>query len=123
MSGLCTLVELVREAEQTCEAQTCDRHGHAWESGGGRACPRGCSWSQNAYRCRRCGAWDYGEPGGPGHEDCFGAFGNDEQCCDGTTEAGRAADEAAEDAADAARAARRAALVTVPDNRAAEGGA
>lgn len=81
--GLNGLVALVREAEQAAEAFTCERNGHAWESDGGRVCPRGCAWSQNAYRCRRCGAWDYGYIGGPGHEDCYGSG----HCCDGSSEA------------------------------------
>ena len=45
--------------------------GHAWESDGGRACALGDgNCSQAVYRCTRCGEWDYGEPGGPGAEDC-----------------------------------------------------
>lgn len=103
--GLPALEALVREAEQTCEAETCARNGHAWETDGGRACPRGCSWSQASYVCRRCGEQDYGYPGGPGHADCGGR-----ECCDGTTEEGRAAEEAAEAELDAARRARFAAV-------------
>ena len=59
-----------------CEA------GHDWQSIGGRACPYAdenlaafCTRSQahrtqTVYRCGRCGEWDYGERGGPGHADC-----------------------------------------------------
>ena len=47
--------------------------GHEWTSVGGRACPRGSEQcSQAVYRCTRCGEYDYGEPGGPGHDDCEG---------------------------------------------------
>lgn len=99
MIGFDGLTALVRDAEQTCEALACERHGHAWESDGARACPRGCSWSQSAYRCRRCGEQDYGDPGGPGHADCYSG-----RCCDGTTEAERAAEEAAEEELRTARA-------------------
>ena len=45
--------------------------GHDWQSDGGRRCPRGSEHaSQAVYRCRRCGVYDYGEPGGPGASDC-----------------------------------------------------
>lgn len=46
---------------------------HEWRSDGGRACPRNAdaNASQTAYRCRRCGEYDYGDPGGPGHRDCI----------------------------------------------------
>ena len=47
--------------------------GHDWESEGGRTCPKyewaGCS--QTVYSCRRCGAHDYGDKGGPAHRECF----------------------------------------------------
>jgi hypothetical protein len=49
---------------------------HDWASEGGRTCPRAgtenacLNGSQTVYRCRRCGTWDYGAPGGPGHADC-----------------------------------------------------
>lgn len=45
--------------------------GHEWESYGGRACPFGSfSCSQPVYRCTRCGDYDYGEKGGPAHDEC-----------------------------------------------------
>lgn len=46
--------------------------GHRWsgEGEGGRGCPCGGEdHSQGVYRCVRCGAYDYGEPGGPGWEE------------------------------------------------------
>lgn len=78
------LLKLVREAEQTAEARTCERDGHMWESDSARLCPRGGSGcSQSFYVCRRCGEEDYGEPGGPGHADCFVQHGPHDRC-DGT---------------------------------------
>lgn len=45
--------------------------GHDWQFEGGRACGR-CDGlaSQPVFRCARCGEWDYGELGGPGHAHC-----------------------------------------------------
>lgn len=50
----------------------CTRGLHVWKSVGGRGCPRNeyANCSQTVYRCA-CGVYDYGEPGGPGHRDCF----------------------------------------------------
>lgn len=50
--------------------------GHKWESNGGRICPRGDPMgggprSQNVYVCGSCGLEDYGQPGGPAHDECF----------------------------------------------------
>jgi hypothetical protein len=45
--------------------------GRLWKFEGGRSCP--IDWhdcSQAVYRDLRTDAWDYGEPGGPGHADC-----------------------------------------------------
>lgn len=64
------LDHLIAEARGLALDHPCTR-GHLWESEGGRHCPRdldGCS--QAVYRCARCGVYDYGEPGGPGHADC-----------------------------------------------------
>lgn len=45
---------------------------HDWVQKGGRACPKELSvnCSQPAFRCSRCGSWDYGEEGGPGWKYC-----------------------------------------------------
>jgi len=83
-----SLAALVKDAEQNCEQFTCEKHGHAWESAGGRQCPRGCTYSQTYYVCRRCGEDDYGDRGGPAHADCFGNGG--ERCCDGSNESDNA---------------------------------
>lgn len=43
-----------------------------WQMEGGRACPLdwgGCS--QPVFVDLKTGAYDYGEPGGPGHADCM----------------------------------------------------
>ncbi len=55
---------------------------HLWNEEGGRGCPCGSEChSQPAYRCLRCGAYDYGDPGGPGWEDTLQScpFGGDEK--------------------------------------------
>lgn len=46
--------------------------GCKWVSEGGRGCPQGFNdkCGQAVYRCDACGAYDYGEPGGPGAADC-----------------------------------------------------
>ena len=68
--------------------------GHDWESEGGRTCPKYefADCSQAVYVCRRCGAHDYGDKGGPAHRECFSECGRD------------FADEIAEDAEVAAEA-------------------
>lgn len=67
------LRQLVADAERLAGADPC--HGGAlckWDSEGGRPCPEGYrdDCGQAAYRCLACGAYDYGEPGGPGAADC-----------------------------------------------------
>lgn len=70
------LQHLVAEARALANDHPCRTVGHEWQSEGGRRCPHatddddGCGASQAVYRCARCGAYDYGEPGGPGAEDC-----------------------------------------------------
>jgi hypothetical protein len=66
-----TITQLVAQArvDHPCS------QGHDWQTDGGRACPHvgtdeDCGRSQAVYRCARCGEWDYGYPGGPGHADC-----------------------------------------------------
>lgn len=58
----------------TIKDRSCRWGGHAWEFAGGRACPfyddDVADCSQAAYKCRRCGAWDYGQEPGPGFDDC-----------------------------------------------------
>lgn len=46
---------------------------HDWRHVGGRQCkcdPTGYFRSQSVFQCARCETYDYGQPGGPGHEDC-----------------------------------------------------
>jgi hypothetical protein len=83
-----TLQHLVAQAVALGGGNLCEA-GHDWQSEGGRAgcedCPRRLEleWleelgvasheeppGQAVYRCARCGMWDFGEPGGPGHADC-----------------------------------------------------
>ena len=61
---------LIAQAVALAGGDTCAA-GHDWESAGGRRCPHDAEeCSQTVYRCARCGTYDYGDPGGPGHEDC-----------------------------------------------------
>lgn len=74
------LLHLVAEARALANDHPCTTQGHDWVTDGGRTCPHsddgestwGCGGSQAVYRCVRCGEYDYGEPGGPGHADCSG---------------------------------------------------
>jgi hypothetical protein len=66
-----TLQHLIAEAQALAGDHPCSVLGHAWRTCGGRRCPRGSeACSQAAYECAKCGEFDYGEPGGPGFEDC-----------------------------------------------------
>lgn len=66
------LSQLIAEASALGGGNLC-ASGHDWESDGGRTCPKyesaGCS--QTVYRCKRCGAYDYGDKGGPAYRECF----------------------------------------------------
>lgn len=66
------LEAMIRDAATVLGSAACRDGNHLWESEGGRACPDDLSenCSQAVYRCRVCGAWDYGAPGGPGAADC-----------------------------------------------------
>jgi hypothetical protein len=70
------LNSLISEARALANDHPCTTVGHDWVSEGGRRCPHatddddGCGGSQAVYRCARCGEYDYGERGGPGHADC-----------------------------------------------------
>jgi hypothetical protein len=76
-----SLKALIAEARSLANDHPCASTGHLWESDGGRTCPRACyQASQAVYRCARCDAWDYGEPGGPGYRDCFEQGPCDLQC-------------------------------------------
>lgn len=72
MSLLLPIEELIAKARSLANDHPCATTGHVWDSDAGRGCPRQCfQASQAVYRCARCGQFDYGEPGGPGHRDCF----------------------------------------------------
>lgn len=66
------LLDLLREAAALGGGELCIA-GHAWQSEGGRTCPKyaEADCSQTVYRCTRCGVYDYGEAGGPAHHECF----------------------------------------------------
>ncbi len=61
------------QAETLGLVPVCDAAGHDWVSEGGRCCPKDIrgDCSQTLYRCRTCGIHDYGQPGGPGAQDCM----------------------------------------------------
>lgn len=63
---------LIAQAVALAGGNTCAA-GHDWQMDGARRCPHDAEQcSQAAYRCTRCGCYDYGERGGPGWEDCRG---------------------------------------------------
>lgn len=63
---------LIAEATNLAGGSTCAA-GCDWQMDGARRCPHGAdSCSQAAYQCSRCGAFDYGDAGGPGAQDCAG---------------------------------------------------
>lgn len=75
MMALAQLVAEARVLAGDMSADLCSTLGHHWETDGGRPCPfyetaRYCDGSQPVYKCTRCPAFDYGEPGGPAHADC-----------------------------------------------------
>jgi hypothetical protein len=76
------LHDLIDEATQNVRPAS---HGqresdHVWEYGeGARACPRGGDGSQSVYECKVCPAVDYGQPPGPGFQECFSSM----HGCDG----------------------------------------
>lgn len=67
-----TLNVLIRQASTELGSDACRARRHTWASEGGRPCPHDLTdnCSQAVYRCSVCGAWDYGEVGGPGDTDC-----------------------------------------------------
>lgn len=67
-----SLQHLISEARGLANDHPCLSFGHAWQHDGGRACPHDLTpnCSQPVYRCERCGEWDYGKKGGPGHRHC-----------------------------------------------------
>ena len=72
--ALTELRHLIAEAVALGGGNLC-ASGHKWQEEGGRECPNGeQDCSQTVYRCARCGQYDYGEPGGPGHADCHGVW-------------------------------------------------
>jgi hypothetical protein len=76
------LQRLVGQAAWIAGMSPCDCMGHLWVSDGARGCPHSDQFdrpcSQPVYVCDRCGTYDYGEKGGPGHADCESGA-----CCGG----------------------------------------
>lgn len=71
------LQRLIAEASVLAGGQhQCAALGHNWKAVGGRRCPRAPEeyeprCSQTVFECQNCPAIDFGEPGGPGHADCY----------------------------------------------------
>jgi len=69
--GMQLLDELITAAVQLAGDDAVSHGARLWQSEGGRACPlgwEGCS--QPVYVDVKTDAYDYGQPGGPGHADC-----------------------------------------------------
>ena len=65
------LDDLITAAVQLAGDDSVSHSARLWKSEGGRACPLGWGGcSQPVYLDLKTGEYDYGEPGGPGHEDC-----------------------------------------------------
>lgn len=65
------LMALVAQARALANDHPCETSGHRWGHNGGRPCPHHPSCSQPVFQCERCGDFDYGRVGGPGHEHCL----------------------------------------------------
>lgn len=58
-------------ASGSAARSVCWMFDHVWKPDGGRPCPKGCNdCTQTVFRCRRCGVYDYGDEGGPAHDEC-----------------------------------------------------
>lgn len=75
-----TLQRLVQLASDEARRNPCADGEHDWstEGEGGRPCPTGCDrCSQTVYKCRTCGAYDYGiGEDSPGLTDCKAVCGD-----------------------------------------------
>ena len=66
-----TLNDLITGAIQLAGDNLTSHSAKLWQSVGGRTCPIGWGGcSQAVYVDIKTGDYDYGEPGGPGHQDC-----------------------------------------------------
>ena len=66
-----TLNDLITGAVQLAGGDSTANGGRLWHMEGGRSCPLG--WddcSQPVFVDLASGEHDYGQPGGPGHDDC-----------------------------------------------------
>jgi hypothetical protein len=65
------LDELITAAVQLAGTDAVSHSAHLWQTDGARRCPLGWGGcSQPVYVDLKTGAYDYGDPGGPGHADC-----------------------------------------------------
>jgi hypothetical protein len=66
------LDELVTAAVALAGGEAISRRARLWTQEGGRSCPKGYSdCSQAVYVDIGSGEYDFGEPDGPAHDDCF----------------------------------------------------
>lgn len=67
-----TLATLIQQARTQLGSTACQAGRHSWGFEGGRTCPHDLddNCSQAVYVCIVCGTQDYGQPGGPGDQDC-----------------------------------------------------
>ena len=66
-----TLNDLITGAIQLAGDNLTSHGAKLWQSVGGRTCPIGWGGcSQTVFEDLKTGEVDYGEPGGPGHQDC-----------------------------------------------------
>lgn len=64
--------DLITAAMQLAGSNDIAHGGRLWRSVGGRGCPLGWGGcSQAVYEDIATGEFDYGKPGGPGHNDCL----------------------------------------------------
>lgn len=67
-----TLNELITVAIQLAGDNLTANSARLWYSEGGRSCPLGWGGcSQPVFVDLKTGEYDYGDPGGPGHQDCI----------------------------------------------------
>lgn len=66
-----SLNDLINGAIQLAGGNLTSHNARLWQSEGGRTCPIGWGGcSQAVYVDIKTGECDYGEPGGPGYQDC-----------------------------------------------------
>jgi hypothetical protein len=78
-----SLSELITSAIDLAGGNLTSHSSRLWHQEGGRLCPLGWGGcSQAVYVDIATGEYDYGEVGGPGHQDCLRYCKHDLQECD-----------------------------------------